>query len=202
MVAQHAPLAGLVTTIPRGSRKSHGWRNPKAVCPKCVVSRSINTGQGRGWKEEWKKLCGEEKRERERKMEGLQRRKAGCISVFRVVVGEEVGALWSGRGRGRLVPSPRRRTRPPISEKRHRGPLLQGYFVPAHLRERGTVCFTSMLGIIAGESSWMNTRRLRCVVTLIEKKWDLWRREREREGSLSIDWGGCEEGGDLFSIGF
>lgn len=111
-----------------------------------------------------------EKGERERKMEGLQRRKAGCISVFRVVVGEEVGALWSGRGRGRLVPSPRRRTRPPISEKRHRGPLLQGYFVPAHLRERGTVCFTSMLGIIAGESSWMNTRRLRCVVTLIEKK--------------------------------
>lgn len=46
MVAQHAPLAGLVTTIPRGSRKSHGWRNPKAVCPKCVVSRSINTGGG------------------------------------------------------------------------------------------------------------------------------------------------------------
>lgn len=90
MVAQHAPLAGLVTTIPRGSRKSHGWRNPKAVCPKCVVSRSINTGQGRGWKEEWKKLCGEEKRERERG------RWKGC-NEGRQVAFRFLGSSWEKR---------------------------------------------------------------------------------------------------------
>ena len=111
-------------------------------------------------------------------------------------MGEEVGALRrEGGGRGRpdtLVPSPRRPPGPdlPISEKRHRGPLLRGYF--ECLRIPGNeVQFVLLFhagnnrrGIRGSLGRWMNTRlRLRCVVTLIEKKvGSVEEREREREG--------------------